>query len=72
MNTWTQLNDMLRKTRTEEDALKLYETEKAGAARPTHLVRIWSRYNLLRNRRERKQIGKLVAKENKQGLQEAK
>lgn len=62
MNAWTQLNDLLRKARTEEEVLRMYEEEKKGAARPNYLVRIWSRYNLLRNRRERKEITKSVIK----------
>jgi len=46
------------KTCSEEDAAALLEAEKAGAQRRTMLLRIHQRFNLLRGRREREELGK--------------
>lgn len=55
--TWVELNTKLRSRHlTMEQALEMFESEKAGANRKRWLKRIWSKYRALRTRREKKEM----------------
>ena len=53
--TWSELNKVLR-TADERLCADLLATELSGPARKGHLLRIHARFNLLRARRERKEL----------------
>ncbi len=57
-DTWQELNHLLRGA-SEELCLKLLQEEKQGRKRERFLLRIHSRLNKLRGRREREELKQL-------------
>lgn len=55
MKSWRTLSVALR-TMNEVDCLKVYAIERAGACRPVIMYRALSRFRVLRNRRENREI----------------
>lgn len=55
LEDWIALNEVL-KTCTEDEAVELMDTEKAGKNRLQFIKRIHSRFNKLRYQRERKEL----------------
>jgi hypothetical protein len=53
--SWPDLQTMVMKA-TEDGCLKMLEAEKSGKKRPQYLLRIHGRYNVLRAKRERKDL----------------
>lgn len=56
--TWAELNDGV-KNMSEKEALDAIETEGSTYRRKSYLLRLHSRYNLLRGQRERQQLADL-------------
>lgn len=56
MNTWKELNTTLRSTRDEAAVLKMLREEQQGARRSRWIKRIYSRYSVLRKKREKKEL----------------
>lgn len=54
--TWVELNKLLRATKSEDAALALFNEQRAAGASARIRRRIWSRYSVLRKRRERKEV----------------
>ena len=54
--TWTELNNLLRRTHSESDLQLLLAEQRAAGANPRWLKRIWGRLKVLRNARERRDI----------------
>ena len=54
--TWKQLNDILRGTKKEDEVLAILKAEQANEKRPRFIKRIWSRYSVLRKKREKKEL----------------
>lgn len=55
--TWKELNDELRATTTEEEALKILQREKARKPRvPRNVERAYDKYSVLRRARERQEV----------------
>lgn len=59
MFTWRQLNDKLRKTKSEAEVLKMFNAEKENGNRPRWRQRIWARLARLRRRREQRELAQL-------------
>lgn len=57
--TWLELNDKLP-AMTEQEVLRLLETEKRHARRSTVLIRLHQRYCVLRMMRERAEIEEII------------
>ena len=58
LGDWLTLLGFMR-TCSEDEAAALLKAEKEGACRRTMLLRIHQRYNVMRGRREREELGKL-------------
>ena len=58
LGDWLTLLGFMR-TCSEEESAALLKAEKEGACRRTMLLRIHQRYNVMRGRREREELGKL-------------
>ena len=58
LSDWPTLLGFMR-TCSEDEAAALLKAEKEGACRRTMLLRIHQRYNVMRGRREREELGKL-------------
>jgi hypothetical protein len=58
LGDWLALLAFIR-TCTEDEAAALLKAEREGACRRTMLLRIHQRYNVLRGRRERDDLGRL-------------
>lgn len=56
MNTWKELNTTLRSTKDENAVFKMLQEERQGARRPRWMKRIYSRYSVLRKKREKKEL----------------
>lgn len=54
--TWAELNNVLRKVKTEREAQVLLHAEQTNGGRPRWVKRIYSRYRVLRTKRERKEM----------------
>jgi hypothetical protein len=55
--TWMELQaKVMSKSVTEAELLSLLEAEKTGRKRSQYLLRLHSRYNVLRGQRERKDL----------------
>jgi hypothetical protein len=55
IRTWRELNDLLRNT-TEQQCKTMLAVERKGRCRPSVLLRIYSRYSVLRKERELKEL----------------
>jgi hypothetical protein len=60
LSNWDQCNDFLRAC-TEKQASELLAKEKKGSRRIQYLLRIHSRINVLRAKRERSELLKVSA-----------
>lgn len=57
MMSWVDLQTFIMKAR-EDELIRMLEAEKFGKKRTQYLIRIHSRFNVLRARRERKDLTK--------------
>jgi hypothetical protein len=57
--TWAELNERLMTIQDLDTLLIMFFEEKNGRARYKWLMRIWSRYCVLRKVREKKEVGLL-------------